>query len=193
MQDATDATLEQARDAAASGDWPDAYERLIACGRDDPAGRSRPRSPRWGCVCGGSSRCDHRRLGAALQSQRPGRGSSGRRGCGSSCGHAPAIRYGSDGACPRMALAGGATARWCSGGYARPCVARRGAQLRTTVVRRLRQRPAMGSTSHRNGHGLRARCRGHWQDRGSTKSDPPGRRLAGPRAAQRSRGGCGHR
>ena len=30
MQEATDATLEQARDAAASGDWPGAYELLIA-------------------------------------------------------------------------------------------------------------------------------------------------------------------
>lgn len=36
MQDATGATLEQARDAAASGDWPDAYERFVALDATTP-------------------------------------------------------------------------------------------------------------------------------------------------------------
>ena len=36
MQEFTDATLEQARDAAARGDWPDAYERLIAADATTP-------------------------------------------------------------------------------------------------------------------------------------------------------------
>ena len=36
MQEATDTTLAQARDAAASGDWPDAYERLIAADATTP-------------------------------------------------------------------------------------------------------------------------------------------------------------
>ena len=36
MQEAGDATLEQARDAAASGDWPAAYERLVASDETTP-------------------------------------------------------------------------------------------------------------------------------------------------------------
>ena len=35
-QDATDSTLEQARDAVASGDWQDAYERLVASDATTP-------------------------------------------------------------------------------------------------------------------------------------------------------------
>ena len=80
-----------------------------------------------------------------------------------------------------------------SGGYVGPCVARRRAQLRTTALGRLRERPTLGPASHRGGHRSRPGCRGHRTGRGGTQPHPAGRCHARSRAAQRSGRGGGRR
>ena len=80
-----------------------------------------------------------------------------------------------------------------SGRYARPCVARRRTQLRTTAFRRFRERTTMGPASHRGGYGPRPGCGGHRTGRGGTQPHPAGRCDARARAAQRSGGGGGRR
>ena len=193
MQDATDAALEQARDAAASGDWADAYERLIAADATTPL-----TGPDLALLAGSGYAAGH--LDVTIETWERVHRASVQAG----------DRMAAAGAAVRVAmhlLFDTALLAPVRGWLTRAERLLDGVQDDTPVdawlaVVRNYERLLSGDFAGARqwarraieaGTGSRARCRGDWQDRRGTQSDPAGRRFARPRAAQRSRSSCCHR